>query len=345
MTHARGFIFVEYGQLLPSERSVGTSLFYALTRLGEEPVICFFVLSGFLVGGRAIERIVSERFVLTDYLVDRCSRIFPPLVAAQLLTTLVAMYAGIPVNFLHFLGNLLSLQPVVVPPYAGNAPLWSLAYEVWFYVLVGVVAVIAQQRHHLRLAIAILLLATVLSLLAPVYLFCWLIGSVAYLMLRTVRVSIGYVCVAGVFLLMSIAALQLGAGGSMSARLLQGAEQGAAVLKALSQLVLAGCVAYLFIAVVRLTPRTRVTLVLERLGTYCAGFSFSLYLMHYPLLNLLSHLGVGKYNVLSSTSIGIYVLAVTACCAVAWLISLFVERNVYAIRMAVHRRFDRSVGV
>ena len=208
--------------------------------------------------------------------------------------------------------------------------------------LVGVIALVAKHRFQARLTVVLLLLATALSLLAPVYLFCWLAGSIAYLLLRAVRPTIASVCVALVLLLGSIAILQLGSGGSMSARLSNQWAQGAATIKVFSQLLLAGCFAYLFVAVAGLKPQTRPTLALERLGTYCAGFSFSLYLIHYPLLNLLAYLWAGKYKVVEPLSLSVYAIAVVGCCGIAWVISLFVERNVRAIRLAVRQRLGKS---
>jgi peptidoglycan/LPS O-acetylase OafA/YrhL len=57
-------------------------IFFAATRLGGEAVLLFFVLSGFLVGGRIIRRAKSRTFSLKDYSVDRCSRILLPLIPA-----------------------------------------------------------------------------------------------------------------------------------------------------------------------------------------------------------------------------------------------------------------------
>ena len=337
MHHSRSFLFVSYDQLSLSERSPLNACFYALTRLGQEPVICFFALSGFLVGGPAIDRMLKHTFDLTDYVVDRCSRIFPPLIASLLLTWTIAAVVVGPVNGWHMVGNLLSLQPVIVPPFADNSPLWSLSYEVWFYALVAVVAVTARQRFTVGLCVVALLVATLLSLLQPVYLFCWLLGIVAYALRRFVRPNKSSAFIAIALLILAVAMLQLASKGAIKWALLERLDAVVLKLYPLLQLLLAGACGYLFIVAIELKPRTRIALASERFGTYCAGFSYSLYLTHYPLLQLLSYLRPGQFEVIGLMNISIYAVAVVACCVIAWVISLFVERNVLTIRTALRR--------
>ncbi len=61
-SHSRNDFFVPYSDLPAEMKGYGTMLFYSLGRLGHEAVIIFFVLSGFLVGGRSIERIFNNSF-------------------------------------------------------------------------------------------------------------------------------------------------------------------------------------------------------------------------------------------------------------------------------------------
>ena len=56
LVHVRPHSFVELGALPPSQQSWPVAIFFAATRLGVEAVLVFFVLSGFLVGGRIIRR-------------------------------------------------------------------------------------------------------------------------------------------------------------------------------------------------------------------------------------------------------------------------------------------------
>ena len=137
LCHVRGSMFSAYGSLAPQSRSLVTATFFAFTRLGLESVIAFFVLSGYLVGGKAIERMLHGSFDPTSYAVDRLSRIWIPLIPALAWTSIVSYYIFRKTDgpFI-WVGNLLGLQNVAVSAIGHNDPLWSLAYEIWFYIIV-----------------------------------------------------------------------------------------------------------------------------------------------------------------------------------------------------------------
>lgn len=77
-SHTRNDFFMAYGELPVEQQSFFSFAFYLLGRLGHEAVVVFFVLSGFLVGGRGIERIMSGNMDVRSYAIDRFSRIYPP---------------------------------------------------------------------------------------------------------------------------------------------------------------------------------------------------------------------------------------------------------------------------
>jgi peptidoglycan/LPS O-acetylase OafA/YrhL len=112
-------------------------------RFGIEAVLVFFILSGFVIS-YAHPNSSDRPDKFKNYLFKRLRRIYPIFVISLLLAYLVScLSAGNwePVNLPRLLGNIfmfqkLSVQPGVAPlPYAGNSPLWSLAYEWWFYML------------------------------------------------------------------------------------------------------------------------------------------------------------------------------------------------------------------
>lgn len=77
-SHTRNDFFLPWGELPSEQHNPISFVFYFLGRLGHEAVIVFFVLSGFLVGGRGFERIQKGNFRIANYLIDRFSRIYPP---------------------------------------------------------------------------------------------------------------------------------------------------------------------------------------------------------------------------------------------------------------------------
>jgi peptidoglycan/LPS O-acetylase OafA/YrhL len=114
-------------------------------RFGQEAVLVFFLLSGFVIFSSESNRISPK----SCYFWRRADRLIPPFIAALLVSTIVSLLNG---NFLEkfsvveLIGTILSLQDistlkpgVFVDPYMGNDPLWSLSYEIFFYAIFPVV--------------------------------------------------------------------------------------------------------------------------------------------------------------------------------------------------------------
>ena len=68
-------------------------IFYGLTRLFAKAVV-FFVLSGFLVGGPAYERVKGNNFNVSQYSIYRAIRILVPLLPVIGITALIGLYIG-----------------------------------------------------------------------------------------------------------------------------------------------------------------------------------------------------------------------------------------------------------
>lgn len=189
LAHARGASFLEYGALAEASQNLAVTLFFALTRIANEAVILFFVLSGFLVGGQAMKRIAQGSFRPVDYAIDRFVRIMLPLLPALALTAIIQWVIGKDVSLVELMGNILSVQGIAVEPFGHNIPLWSLSYEVWFYTLMFVVGIAVNPRvSALLVMLSLLALAAVFTSLSYVYLFCWLLGALAFLK-RPSRIS------------------------------------------------------------------------------------------------------------------------------------------------------------
>lgn len=187
LCHIRGASFVEFGALPAHQQTVAVAALFALTRVGHEAVMVFFVLSGFLVGGQIINRIRSDRFDLTAYAIDRATRIFVPLIPACLLTAGIARLAfGIPLNWTQIGTNTFGLNNITDSTLPQNAPLWSLAYEIWFYVFAGAVAYTLSAR-TLRLAtlLAAICAVAIVSASNPFYLPFWCLGAAAIAFLQS----------------------------------------------------------------------------------------------------------------------------------------------------------------
>jgi peptidoglycan/LPS O-acetylase OafA/YrhL len=207
--HLRAYVFQNFNEAMAAGMGSGllVKAFYFATSLGHQAVIVFFALSGFLVGGKAVEDILVRRFSWSRYLLRRLTRLWIVIVPALLFTLVLdktamslaatgydgrfyQMYASgpradVPIShsFLTWLGNVAFLQTIVVPCFGSNGPLWSLANEFWYYMLfpLGFWVIAARAGIATKLAGAVLL--TVLVAFLPYWLlqggFVWGAGAAA----------------------------------------------------------------------------------------------------------------------------------------------------------------------
>lgn len=140
--HLRGLYFVKWDDLHPDSKSWMNWGAFAATRMGREAVMVFFVLSGYLVGGNAIKCLTSGRFNLKSYAIARLTRLYIVLIPALAFTfycdslrlRVEPAYSGHwQLDSLTFLKNIFFLNGICSPVYGSNSPLWSLAYEFWYY--------------------------------------------------------------------------------------------------------------------------------------------------------------------------------------------------------------------
>ena len=81
LSHARSLMITDYS----SQGGIALKLFYAVTGLGHQAVLIFFVISGYWVAGGVIKRVASERWSWGGYALDRLSRLWLVLIPALLL--------------------------------------------------------------------------------------------------------------------------------------------------------------------------------------------------------------------------------------------------------------------
>lgn len=201
--HARNFVMVDAADVVGT--NLFTKLFYLVTSLHHQAVMVFFVLSGYFVGGSVLGALSREKFTWIDYLIARLSRLWMVLVPALLLTLVLDFIGGclVPAAYKGSLYNLFvsgpsALQPAehgvatlfanlaflqtwLSPVYGTNGPLWSLAYEFWYYMLFPLVAfpLLARSVSPAFRVAALLLFAILCSVLPPAMLssgVIWLMG-------------------------------------------------------------------------------------------------------------------------------------------------------------------------
>lgn len=305
----------------------------------HQAVLVFFVISGWLVGGSLLNRI-SESNVVLNYAIDRVTRLWTVLIPTFLLTLLIALAIGAaspkdinfsadnPYSIASFVGNLVGLQSFLFPDFGGNFPLWSLANETWYYILFPLLAVAYKTSNSVVRMLcvgAILTLGVLLPSSIIGYFLIWLLG-VGFSRLRID-------CGAGVrwcwIALLFAGAAYFRLTGELDEFVL--ATLGQDVICSLLYLILLSSLQF------KASPLSQLARSLRRVGKFFAEFSFSLYVLHVPMIGLLQHwcasrLGLRQLSPAEPLHTVVYfamlgILMVTAYCSY-----LLFESRTYQIR-------------
>jgi peptidoglycan/LPS O-acetylase OafA/YrhL len=188
VSHARWLLWEGYrtGYLIhPQNYSVVSKTlmyFFSLFKWSHEVVIFFFVLSGFVIHlkyARSLHQNPKSSINFAEYFIKRIKRIYPPLLFALAITMLLDMagkanafpiyfgntpYPLINANIANgshqlsvFIGNVFFLYTEYVPIYGSNGPLWSLKFEWWFYMLYPLFLLLSRKQIYYSTLLIILL--------------------------------------------------------------------------------------------------------------------------------------------------------------------------------------------
>lgn len=333
--HARGHYFPEFAQL--QTPSPVTKAFYLLTGLQHEGVVLFFLVSGFLVGGAAAQAMSSGLFQPLRYLANRFVRIYLVLipglmltVAIQLMattwlahTTAVAALPPQPWSWELAVCHLASLQGISCSVLVSNAPLWSLAYEWLLYLAAPIILSFCYARTPVWLRmIGLLLLAAILASLLPAHLqwswvLFWALGAGAAML--SVRWPFSGMAGAG-----GLAATCIG----MVASRLHSLSADATDLVIATGFALALA-----------SPAILQKTVLPRIMSWFANLSYSLYVIHLPVILLtVSLFQLILAPVAKATTVGNTVLFIGTVCAAIGSAAVFsraTERHTRRLQRAI----------
>jgi peptidoglycan/LPS O-acetylase OafA/YrhL len=345
--HLRGLFFVDFPET--PQHSAWLGAIYFLTGFGHQAVMVFFVLSGFFISSAIFKRHATQTWSWSEYAIDRATRLYVVLVPGLLFGALwdtvgsrtfaeTGLYAHPLVNLGYavardglnvrdFLGNLFFLQTIVCRTFGSNAPLWSLANEFWYYVLfpLSLAAGLAAARRRWGSAIPLALLTLGVAAFVGrgilIEFLIWLAGcalAIAYLRLK-VTSKAWLVC----YLLMSFGMLVVS---------LTAVRTGYPKRDLGNDFIVGGTFALFLFGVLQVGLRNP-HLRYAQFTHWCAGFSYSLYVLHFPLLLLLrAWLGPAQrwqpdsLHLLGGVMIGAVVVAF------AWLVSLATENNTHIAR-------------
>lgn len=205
ISHSRTLFFADYEQI--KNPNLLLKAFYFLTGLGHESVIVFFVLSGFFIAASVIKSVRNDKWSWNQYLINRLSRLCVVLIPALLLsygwdslgmsifgTGATSPYGGKllehsqvtyqiseRLNLANLFGNLFFLNGILVDRFGSSAPIWSLTYEFWYYMLFPCLLLIFSSRLSRQQRILYGLLAVLIFLgiggKISLYFLIWLMGA------------------------------------------------------------------------------------------------------------------------------------------------------------------------
>jgi peptidoglycan/LPS O-acetylase OafA/YrhL len=354
--HLRAALFVEYARVIPENQSLGAKAVYFATGFGHAAVIVFFVLSGLLISASVLRAVDEGRWSWGWYASQRLTRLYVVLVPCLVLGALwdqaglalfgtAGTYTGEPgAPFMSFavsdrtgagtlFANLFYLQEIVAPPFGSNAPLWSLSYEFWYYALFPALLLGALAPGAVRKAAYVAVAAAVALFVGPVirtYFLLWLLG---------VAVAVAPAPLAGRPHVRRAAAggLLLALGGTLAlvrvdafpSALAADAALGVVFTGLLWVLLLGGA------AAARRAPAGRTVS-----GTI-AGFSFTLYVAHMPLIVFLAAVltrnGAAPWQP-DAAHLAALVPLTALVLGYAWVLARLTEERTVQVRRWVERR-------
>jgi peptidoglycan/LPS O-acetylase OafA/YrhL len=295
--HLRGLLFVDYPSL--ASKSLLSSGLYAVTGYGHEAVIIFFVLSGYFIGASVMESVGKVQWSWRTYLVSRITRLqlvlFPALLLGALWDRIgmkipqaaLLYYGGVykfyvpsvalRSTFPVFVGNLFFLQSIVSPVFGSNGPLWSLSYEFWYYIvfpaLILTTATWVGTRIRILYAFLALFLLWFIGLQLSFYFLIWLAGALVGRLPQPARFKSAFPVLPWLAGLIFVGTLAWSRTHRLS-------------LDLLTDYIVAFCFA-LWLYTFLLGSRGEAPPAYVYGAKKLAGFSYTLYLTHFPALLLL----------------------------------------------------------
>lgn len=318
--------------------------------VGEEAVIIFFVLSGYLVGGSVLRSVKNGTWSWKDYLFKRITRLWVVLIPALIFGICLdflgmhyfgsdaSIYAG-PASSLvpHDLparltwkviaANAFFLQGILSPTAGTNNSLWSLAYEWWYYLQFPllILAFAKATKPLLRVLYLALLLGSTFFVGSEIVSFfpTWLLGA-AIAAIPVTSLSRRFVAP---LLVLSVSSLLLIKRFDLS-------RYSAAWWVAIAFSVILFCA-------VRHKGRCE-SIVYQRVAGFFSDISYTLYLIHLPLAIFICALidRPWHYYPLSISNTGMFLLMNAGLIAAAYVFYGMFEGNTDRVRRLLDSRAD-----
>jgi peptidoglycan/LPS O-acetylase OafA/YrhL len=305
----------------------------------HQAVVIFFVISGWLVGGSLLNKMNRANAILV-YCIDRITRMWMVLIPAFLVTILFGAMTGSVdlTKFDHaigneystrsFVGNLFGLQDLYVPRFGGNFALWSLAFEMWYYVLFPMVLMTflaPKKTMRVMAAVMMLILASQLSTVILLNFSLWLLG----VLFSRIRIELDKVSLSMLLTTFAVVAVYFRLTGYVDS----GGEE--SFLQDLSYGLL--CLVLLSSQQRKADFQSSRIRLLTRVAEFWAKFSFTLYVIHVPVLLFIKHwlrhsFGIDTLSPESPIHLAIYCSIVSVIVLFSYVFYLLFEAQTPKVR-------------
>lgn len=305
-------------------------------------VIVFFILSGFLIGYSVDNKSTKEAYTYRHFFIDRFSRIFiaylPSLFVIGLIDFIAYKFIGNynykdAFNVENFIGNMFMLQdfpiqnalgkvlkhPLHLTLFGSARPLWTVAVEWWIYLFFGFIYFKKINYKNIIFLLPLMIVpffrigfgGNGLSIL-------WFIGLASFFVLKTNPLKENHFFLIALLITASIVRL-----------LFNNFE---VFDLAFSVLVTMALFVYLSYLQNKPKPNYFFTIINNSSATLSA-FSFSLYLLHYSIIELVRGLNL-NINIYLQVAF-LFIL----CNLIAWLFARVTEYKHYKFRSYLTQKF------
>ena len=322
---------------------------WQLASFGHQAVVIFFLLSGFVIA-----YVVEEKEKkLSTYIINRASRIYSVAIPAIIIAWFVYMM-GMEVrpevfynfNISYFYSNWTFLSALSFTNQAwvgisifSNPPYWSLSYEILFYVFFAIIHYLTGLKKLFFSALLLLLMGPSILLYLPI----WLLGVYCYrnltlfsslktwqtsLVFLFSLIGISILCLKNTaYLINSFAPVILG--DNLFSMLLHPAQY------FLVDYLIAICVACNILSYTYIVEGIKNYINLyEKTIRFLAGYTFSAYLYHFPILCLYSIFFPFKEFPIASIFLTLVATPLTI-----WLLGHYTEKHKKPYRVTLIKLF------
>jgi peptidoglycan/LPS O-acetylase OafA/YrhL len=334
--HLRARLYPGYS--LITDPGVPFQMLTFFTGFAHQAVVVFFLLSGWLVGGSLLNK-KGQDGAIKNYAIDRITRLWIVLIPTFLVILVFGILTGKvdqstasfavgdEFSLTALLENLFGLQQLAVPVFRGDFPLWSLSNETWYYALFPLLVVASDTRSVPIVTFAVVagaILSYSLGSALSLYFAIWLLGAVASRIKVETSAAIRWTLLL-TFSLVAIFYRVKGRNDDLNnASFLQDCIFSVSFL--------------LFLCSVqtKISARSLLRGKLQAAAKLFANFSFTLYVIHIPLIGMVVYLNpyLSANRLLPNNPIhlGIYVTILGSIVAMAYLFHLPFEANTHRLR-------------